>query len=155
MTVTVMLLALWATLAVAQETPIGRFLHRAMVELPATALNHITRGHVILTIAVIGLTCVTIWYEQADELRMLSMAVPDVAAWLVTFEISAYLEAVAVLVASMSMRLKNLRAHVLAILAPVTRRRVGGDARPRCSRHRVRSAPANDDKDGAGLALAS
>lgn len=155
MTVTVVLLALWATLAIARETPIGWFLHRAMVELPAAALNRVTRGQIILTVAVIGLACLHVYYEQADGVRLLSMAVPDIAAWLVTFEISAYLEVVAALVASMAMRLQSLRAHVMAILAPITRRWIGGDARPRCSRHRGHSAPANDDEDGAGLALAS
>ena len=155
MTMTVVFLALWATLMVAGDTPIGRFLHRAMVELPATALNRITRGHVLPAIVVIGLGSLIAWYGQADGVRMLSMAVPDATAWLTSFEVSAYLDVLAALAAtSMLMPLRSARDLGSAIFAPLMKRASTGDSRPRCSRHRAAPAPANDDEDGAGFALA-
>lgn len=155
MTVTAALLALWAVLAIAGDTPIGRFLHRATVELPATALNRIIPGHVLLALMLIGFCGLMACYGEADGVRMLSMAVPDIAVWLVTVEVGAYLDAVAALVATFSaMRLKGARDRIAAAITLLTRR-PSGNPRPRCSRQRGDTAPANDDEDGAGLALAS
>ena len=151
-----MLLVLWATLAVAKDTPIGRFLNRVMVELPAAALNRVTRGHILLAIVLVGLSGLIAWYGGADGVRMLSMAVPDAAGWLITFEVSAYLDVLAALAAASALvRLRSARDFLVMLLAPLMRRPATGEARPRCSRRRPVIAPANDDEDGAGFALAS
>lgn len=155
MTVTVALLALWAVLMIAGDTPIGRFLHRATVELPATALNRVTPGHVLLAIMLIGFCGLMACYGEADGVRMLSMAVPDIAIWLTTVEVGAHFDAVAALVATSSaMRLKGARDRIAAAITSLIRRR-SGNPRPWCNRLRGDIAPANDDEDGAALALAS
>jgi hypothetical protein len=156
MAMAVLLLALWATLGLARDTPIARLLHRIMVEQPATALNRVNRGDILLAIVLIGLGSLIAWYGEADGVRMLSMAVPDAAVWLTTFEVSAYLDVLAALAATAALvRLRSARIFLMALLAPLMRRPAIGDARPRCSRRRAVIAPANDDGGGAGLALAS
>ena len=156
MAVAAIFLLLWATLTVAEGTPIGAFLQRVMVELPAAILERVTRGHILLALVMIVLVGLAVCFGEGDGVRMLSMAAPDIAAWLTTFEISAYLDVAASLVAVASaMRVKNVRDRVVTALALPSRRPAQGETRPRCSRRRAQIVPANDDEDGAPLALAS
>jgi membrane protein implicated in regulation of membrane protease activity len=108
--------------------------------MPAAAINAITRGHLLLAAAVFGLTCIVAWFGEADGLRMLSMAVPDAAAWVTTFEISAYLDVIAALVATSAVtRIRAIRSRRRLVRKP--RARSVGLPRP--------TKAANDDEDGA------
>lgn len=150
----VLLLAFWAALMAARGTPIGRLLHRIMVGIPAVALNSITRGHMLLAAVAFGLTCIVAWFGEADGLSMLGMAVPDAAAWVTTFEISAYFDVIAALVAASSAtRLRAIKFQVLAAIMPRFHRQAG-KSRGRSIRQRCRAKAANDD-DGGALVLAS
>lgn len=152
--IVVLLLALWSALTTARGTPIGRLLHRVMVEIPAAAINSTTRGHMLLAAGAFGFICIVAWFGEADGLRMLGMAVPDAAAWVTTFEITAYLDVIAALVAaSAATRLKAIKLQVLAAIMPLFYR-LGGKSRSRSTRQRCRAKAANDDEGGA-LALAS
>jgi hypothetical protein len=150
----ILLVALWTTLTTARGTSIGQFLHRVMVEIPAAAMNATTRGHMLLAALVFGITCMVAWFGEADGLRMLGMAVPDAAAWATTFEVSAYLDVIAALVATSAvMRIRAVSIQLLAAITPLFRRSVG-KPRPRSNRQSGHPKSANDDEDGA-LALAS
>ncbi len=149
----VLLLALWSALTAARGTPVGRLLHRVMVEMPAAAINSTTRGHMLLAAGAFGFTCIVAWFGEADGLRMLGMAVPDAAAWVTTFEIAAYLDVAAALVAvSMATRLRAIKLGVLAAIMPRFHR-LAGKPRSRSIWQRCRAKAANDD-DGGGVALA-
>lgn len=158
MTTTVALLALWAALHVARELPVGRSLHKAMVAAPAALLNRLTTGHVLFAILLIAIAGMVVWAGEADGLRVLTMAAPDVAAWFTTFEVSAYLDILATIAAaSAALRLGRARDVIVMRIAAVIRRDAGR-TRPRCSRTRATMIPANDDEDGASdgaYALAS
>jgi hypothetical protein len=154
MMMVVLLLASWSALTAARGTPIGLLLHRVMVEMPAAAINVTTRGHMLLAAVVFGLTCIVAWFGEADGLRMLGMAVPDAAAWVTTFEISAYLDVIAALVAaSAATRMRAIKFQVLAAVMPRFHR-PAGKSRARSIRRRYRAKAANDDEGGA-LAIAS
>lgn len=150
----VLLLALWSALTIARGTPIGRLLHRVMVEIPAAVISSTTRGHMLLAAGVFLFICIVVWFGEADGLRMLGMAVPDAAAWITTFEVTAYLDVIAALVAvSTATRLRAIKLQVLTAIMPRFNR-PAGKPRSRSIRQRRRAKSANDD-DGGAVALAS
>lgn len=150
------LLATWAIVVSATETPIGRFLHRFMVKLPAAALNRVSRGHLVLLFVLAGFGGLVAWVGGADGLRMVSMAAPDAVASLATIEVSSLLDVIAALAVALAlMRLRGVGRSLVTRLKRLVRQPTTGGVRPRCSRRRAAIAPANDVEDGAGLAPAS
>ncbi|NIJ07899.1 hypothetical protein FHS31_001509 [Sphingomonas vulcanisoli] len=155
MTPIALFLALWVTLVIAPDTPTGRFLHRVMIDVPAKFFNRATRGHVLLVIIMLGLAAALAWFGGADGLRFFGMTVPDVAAWSAMFEISAYLDAIAAIVAASSaLRVGAVRVRLGAASRPKSRR-ARGTSRPRDSRRQSHNVPANDDDCDGRLAFAS
>lgn len=141
------------TIALARETATGRFLHDALVEIPAAALDRCARGQAVLVLLLILFAVAAVWAGEADGLRMFGMAAPDVAAWLTTFEIATYIDAAAALVAASASRHIDFgRRRSMSDQRPLPNAACRY-VRPRCSRRRVHAAPANDDGDGTGLAL--
>ena len=154
MTAAFALLALWATIWIAPETPAARFIHRCLAEVPLGALERVSRGHVVVALTIVSLLLMLAWLGEEDGVRALSMAAPDAWAWLTTFEVSAYLDALAALVAASSaLGFKTLKSR-LSRGCGSPPRALRATPRPRCSRRRV-MIPANDDEDGAAFALAS
>ncbi|MBD8546667.1 hypothetical protein [Sphingomonas sp. CFBP 8760] len=150
----VLFLAFWSALTAARGTPVGRLLHRVMVEIPAATINSTTRGHMLLAAGAFGFICIVTWFGEADGLRMLGMAVPDAAAWVTTFEITAYLDVISALIAvSTATRLRAIKLQVLTAIMPRFHR-LAGKPRSRSIRQRCRAKAANDD-DGGAVALAS
>ncbi len=144
----------WLTLRLARGTPIGRLLSRIMVDLPAAALDRITRTQAFWLVAIALLTIVAVCFQEADTLRLVGLAIPDAAAWLTTLEIGTSVEMLAVVVAAWTtMRPKNRRIGATA--AWLTRRRQRGTARSPRIRGRGRSAAANDDEPEPAIARAS
>ncbi len=148
-------LAFWLTLLIAPDTPIGRALHHWMVAIPARRLDRIGRGHVLLALLLLAAVSVVIWIMEQEGILLMSMAAPELAAFLTTVEISAYLDVVAALaITASSVRLRSI----------VTRFRTGiGRAirssprttRERKTARRTRPYAANDDGDQPEHAIAA
>lgn len=150
-------LALWATLLLAEDTPMGGFLSRWLCERPAAWLNRRTWPQLLIAVTLIGLVALVLWHGAAEGMQVFGLAMPDTAAWFTTFEVDTWLDMVAALgVAAAAMRLKGGRALLDGWLARRTMRRpVRRAARPRATRACRLPSPANDDVDRGSLVLAS
>lgn len=139
-------IACWLVMATAPQTPIGKAMGHILVEKPAARLLRFTRGDaavmVLLMMAVMMVTLV----GEGDGIRLLTLAAPDVAIWITTFEISAYLDIVIALAAAVSgHRVRGAMARYLGVFA----RRPAAGARKRAIRfHKTRSTVADNDDDG-------
>ena len=150
MTAAFVILALWATLRLAPHTPVGRFLHRVMVEAPAERLGRIHRRHILVALTLASLGALFAWFGEGDGVRVLGMAAPETWAWLSSVEVSVYVDALAALVAASSaVRVKAVIARLPGV------RRPAGTRRTSRGRRSVAATPANDDEDGPGLARAA
>lgn len=146
----VALLGLWCTLLLANGTPIGRLMRRALVEWPAMQLARIRRGAVITwaLLGAIGLLC--FWFLEEDGLRLFTMAMPEIAGWISMFEIGALVDALVVTAAAASsLRLGTARGWNAARFRKGRRATRARRVRP------VERSAANDDEDGAELGLAA
>ena len=148
-------MALWATLAIAPETAIGRALHRLMVARPASTLTRLNRGHIVVVLVLLTVSLLLLWAAGGDGLKVIAMGTPETVTWLTTFEISAYVDAlIAISAAATSVRLQGSpRRLIEAISTRLGFRKV----RVRAIRNRrgQRSSPANDDDQPVPLRLAS
>lgn len=138
-------LALWLILVIAPDTAIGRTLQRWLVAAPARRLSRVGRGHVVLAVLLVAAVGAVIWIMEQDGILLMSMAAPEVAAFLTTFEISAYLDVIAAL--AMAASAMRLRAVGLRLRHIVTRqaRMAPRSARARKAPRPVRRDAANDD----------
>jgi hypothetical protein len=143
------LLGLWLTLLLAGGTPIGALMRRVLIEWPAAKLARIERGAVITWMVLGTLGLLAFWFLEQDGLRLFTMALPEIAGWVSTFEIASLVDAIAVAaMAASSLRLGALRNWIAARLP------AGRAKRARRTRTAARK-PANDDDDGAGRAIAA
>lgn len=144
------LLLLWVALFAAGDTPIGRVMRHWLVSKPAAALARIERGAVItwLILGTIGLACFLVMEEEG--LRLFAMALPELAGWVVAFEITSLVDAIAMtLVVASTMRFGTVKAWLAARL-PVRRSK-----RARRSRvARPERQASNDDEDRAAALAA-
>jgi len=126
MTAVAVFLTVWALMAVAKETPTGRFLQHLIVVMPVGALNRIRRLHILIAVAVISLCAVLVWYGRGDGIRVAASTLPDAAIWLTTFEVSTYLDVVMMLAtASALMRFRHLWSSMVNVKArPLPRLRI-------------------------------
>jgi hypothetical protein len=146
----------WITLAAAGNTPIGRILYRAMVEIPALAANGLTRGNVAIAIVVLMLAVLHLSAGDADPVRMVGLLAPDLAIWLTSLEIGAIIEAVAGFVAAWAtLRRVNVPSALTAFIFRFAKRPERRAKRARRNRRGNCAFPANDDEDGEEIALAS
>lgn len=147
----------WAILMAAQGTPLGRFLNRVMVELPAAAFNRLQRGHVALAIVVTLVTIVAVSFQQPDSLRLSGLAIPDVAVWLTTAELGSYLDIGVMLIATVTAaRRNNLWRRISGALSVLGGRRLSSSRpRPRARKQKAHRSPANDDEGSALIARAA
>lgn len=154
MTAAIVFLMFWTVLIVAGDTPIGRFLHRIMVEMPAAAVSSLRRVHIAIAIGILLLVILHVSAGDADPVRMVGLFAPDLVIWLTSFEISAILEAAASFAAALAV-LRRVNVRSVLVTLRCAKRPESRANRARCIRRRNRASPANDDEDGAGLALAS
>lgn len=155
MTVAIVFLMSWITLVIARNTPIGCILHRAMVEIPATAANRLTRGNLAIAIALLVLTILHLSAGDSDPVRMLGLFAPDLAIWLTSLEFSAIIEAaVGVAAVLTALRRTSSRYSPTSYITSFAKR---PERRANRARRRQRdscASPANDDDEGV-FALAS
>jgi hypothetical protein len=141
--VTIVMLIVTFTLLVAPDTPVGRFLHRHLVAALAARLDRITAGHILLALVLCGIVAFVTWLMQGDGLALLGFAAPEASSWLITFEVSGYLDLLAAaVVAATTLRVRGITS---AWRAP--RRRPSRRApRARRSRRPARPVAGNDDE---------
>ncbi|URW75687.1 hypothetical protein M9980_00155 [Sphingomonas donggukensis] len=142
--VTAAAMMLWAILCLAPQTPIGRALHRWTVAAPAARLNRITRGQVLLAMLLVSGASLVGWLIGHEAVRLIAMGLPDLAGIVATFEVTAYLDALAAIVtAASAARFGAVRTW----LATVFRPRRATSRTPRTASRPVSKATANDDED--------
>lgn len=156
MTAAIVLLMGWVTLAVAGDTPIGRFVHGMLVAWPAATLNRLDPAHIALAIVVTVLILVHLTAGDADPIRMVALFAPEITLWLASVELGAIVEAaVALATVASAVRRTGLAATLAAGLARLPRHPKNKANRARKGPRPNRTPPANDDEDGAAFALAS
>jgi ABC-type Fe3+-siderophore transport system permease subunit len=156
MTAAMMLLMFWAALMAAEDTPLGRFLRRVMVEVPAKIASRVEPGHIALAIVVTMLVILHLNAGDNDPIRMASLFAPEITVWLAGIEISALIEAsIGLLAVLAALRRVSVAAVLTAFFIPLRRHPKNMSNRARNGPRRDRTLPANDDDDGAEFALAS
>ncbi|MBO9713103.1 hypothetical protein [Sphingomonas sp.] len=145
----IMVMAL-AMLAAAKGTPIGRAMHRWLVEAPARWASRVTRGHVLLALLMVAMVGGVAWFLKGEGVQLMGMMAPEVAGWLSMIEVSSLLDAA--LVAAMAATAVRWSAMASMVKARLMRRGVGRARRTRAVRRERK--PSNDDSDGR-LALAA
>lgn len=133
----------WLTILLAPGTATGRFLRVLLVAAPAARLSRITRGDVASAILLAAGILVIAFVGEGDKARMVMFAVPDVAIWVTTFELSAVVDLFVVL----GVAIANLRGVGMRVRATLRR------PRDRSTR-RMRPASSNDDERHPALAKA-
>ncbi|WP_421736241.1 hypothetical protein [Caulobacter sp.] len=151
------LCAALAVMMIFPDTPTGKTLRRLLVEAPARTLSRLTPGHLLIALALIGMSVLVAALFETEGLRLLGMALPEGLAWLAAFDVATFLDifAAAAMIAATA-RLRALQdlarsartwARSLASRIPRTPRRAGRGRRRRSPR--PGSPPAKGD-DGEG-----
>jgi hypothetical protein len=150
-----LLLGVLATLIAFPETPIGRALHRVLVEPVVRRLSRIRPGHLIVFAALAaGVTAMILLFEW-EGVRLVGMAAPEVVAWLGMFDAAAVLDLAALAIAmAATTRFRAVRDRVLALAGQaVTAVRAGlrsGRQRARRDRPTAPRPTRSDDPDPFG-----
>ena len=140
------LLLIWAAMVAAGDTPIGRLLHAAFVERPASWCARVRRGHVALAVLLVTIAAAAMWAGGTDAISVLGMATPDLAIWLTSFEIATYLDmAVTVVLVASTLRGRIVAARLGTAVAHFTR--------SAGRRRRVRSQARRSDPEPDGLSV--
>lgn len=135
-------IACWLIMAGASQTPLGKAMHRMLVDAPAMRLSRFTRGDAaVIVLMMIAAAMVTL-VGEGDGIRVLTLAAPDIAIWITTFEMSAYLDIVMALAAAAA----GLRVRGMARYLGVVGRHPAAKARKRATRSR-RTRPIVGDND--------
>jgi hypothetical protein len=142
----------WLMMWIGRETPIGRGLHRVMVETPNRWLASITRGQVLFVILLLIIIVGTIWVFENDGRMLLTMGLPEFMGYAGAIDLSALLDLAAVaVIAAGTVRVKAVKTWLTARFArPVSRQRHTRTRRTR----RPDRAPANDN-DRPAILLAA
>lgn len=107
--VVLVLLGLWAVMAIAPATPAAMAIRHWLVVRPAGWLGRIGRGHIALLAITAIVIPATAWLAGRDSVPLAGMALPELASWAATFEITTLLDlAMAGLAAGASLRFGTL-----------------------------------------------
>jgi hypothetical protein len=164
-----LILLLCAAMVVAwrwPQTPVGRVLHRLMVEWPARRLANLSpgkmlpklpAGRVLLVLIVLIGIVLAEGVFRGDVMMFLAQISPEGIAWFATFDIAAYFDVVALaLMLGATVRLRAvaqaLRAWAARVRQAVAVRRLS--ARSRRARRPVRRPPPRSGDDDGGWAWA-
>jgi len=147
-------LACWLLMIAAPTIPLSRSLRVLLVEAPVRRLARLTRADVAVGLVLIAAACVMMFADDGDRFRVAMMGAPDIAIWLTSFEVSAYLDvAIGVIGAASSLRIRGLPARLAAVLR--RGRPVGANRRAIRVRKPDALSGANDDDHRRGVALAA
>lgn len=137
-------LALWLTLRLCPDTPVGEMLRRTLVELPAAWLARLTRGQLLIGITAFAATAFIMWLIGSEAARLMSVAVPDTFVWLTTFEVTSYADALAAIaITASSVRWRELMKRLQR--RPQRRREVARAVRSRRAPRRLADKADNDN----------
>ena len=137
-------IACWLVMVAAPETAIGTAMQRVLVDRPAARLTRFSRGDAAVMFFLMMAAAMVALVGEGDGIRLLTFAAPDVAIWITTFEVSAYLDIVMALAATVSgFRVRGILARCLAVLD----RRPAAKARKRAIRSRKPRPNAADNDD--------
>jgi hypothetical protein len=140
------LISIWAALLMAQGTPIGNRLHRALVEAPARRLSRIGRGHILFAIVTLSIIVTLVWFLENDGRMLVTMGLPEFLGFATAIDLSALLDLAAVaVIAATTIRFRAVGTWLRQQIVP---------RRPRARRTRVQRLrpPANDDERRPALA---
>lgn len=143
----------WLVMATAPQTSIGKALRRMLIDRPAERLLRFSRGDAaVMFLLMIAAAMVTL-VGEGDGIRLLTLAAPDVAIWITTFEVSAYLDIVMALAATVSsLRVRGVLARYMGVFG----RRPAAKAHKRAIRSRkARPTIADNDDDRHWSAVAA
>jgi len=144
------LLLVWAAMALARDTSVGRWLRHLLIEAPAARLARITREHVVIATVLFGGTAVIVAVLGHEAARVLAMGLPELATWMTMVEVTAYIDAAVAVVSTLAVtRFAGLKAWLRTI--PLPGRPHNRARRQQRTAHAVRK-PANDDEPGWALA---
>ena len=90
--IVVALLGFWAVMRLAPATPAARVIHDALVVRPARRLDRIGRGPVTLLVLAAMLIPATAWLAGRDSVPLAGMALPELASWAATFEVTTLID---------------------------------------------------------------
>ncbi|MEG8025597.1 hypothetical protein QP162_16600 [Sphingomonas aurantiaca] len=129
------------------KTPIGIALRHALIDRPVARLMRVTRGDAAVMVLLMLTAAMVTLVGEGDGIGMLAMGAPDIAVWITTFEVSAYVDVIIALGAAASgLRLRGAIARYAGIFARSGRARATDRARR--SRKMRPSEADNDDEPG-------
>ena len=138
-------IACWLLMATAPRTSIGKAMRRALIDKPAARLARFTRGDAAVMVLLMLTAAMVTLVGEGDGIRLLTLAAPDVAIWITTFEVSAYVDILmALAAAASSLRVRGFMTRWLGVFTC----RPGAKAHKRAVRSRkTRSTNADNDDD--------
>jgi len=138
-------MACWLVMATAPQTPIGNAMRRVLIDRPAARLARFTRGDAAVMFLLMLTAAMVTLVGEGDGIRLLTLAAPDVAIWITTFEVSAYVDILmALAAAASSLRVRGFTTRWLEVFT----RRLAAKAHKRAIRSRKkRSTNADNDDD--------
>ncbi len=147
------MIACWVVIAAAPDTAVGIALRHALIDRPAARLLRVTRGNAAVMFLLMLTAGLVTLLGEGDGIGMLAMGAPDVAVWITTFEVSAYVDILIALgAAASSLRLRGAVARYAGVFARGGRLRATGRAR---RSRRMRSSIADNDDEPGLLARAA
>ena len=130
------------------DLPFSVGIVRACIAVGRTVTEQATVGRALIAVSIVVALFALLWALQGDAPMLLAMALPEMAAWFTTFEVSALVDG---LVGIGSVWL-TIRASGIA--AAMKSRAIGRHSRQRRSKSAARSA-ANDDAEPEPRAVAA
>tara|TARA_B100000929_G_scaffold286112_1_gene270682 strand:- start:6 stop:464 length:459 start_codon:yes stop_codon:yes gene_type:complete len=152
MTLVAVLFGVFLILKAAPDTAMARFLNRWLVRQPADALNRLSRGQVLVTLALVIVAGLLIYAESGEGLRLLGLATPELMGWIAAFDIATTADLAMAGFLAWSARSRGMMRAWIGAIRPARR------AKPRAKRRQLRTPPkhaANDDEDRRLATLAA
>ncbi|MBH9538742.1 hypothetical protein [Novosphingopyxis sp. YJ-S2-01] len=152
MTLVAVLFGVFLILKAAPDTALARFLNRWLVRQPADALNRVSRGQVLVTLASVIVAGLLIYAESGEGLRLLGLATPELMGWIAAFDIATTADLAMAGLLAWSVRSRGMMRAWIGAIRPARR------AKARAKRRQFRTPPklaANDDENRRPAALAA
>ncbi len=135
----------WLVMATVPQTPIGKALRRVLIDKPAARLARFTRGDAAVMVLLMLTAAMVTLVGEGDGIRLLTLAAPDVAIWITTFEVSAYVDILMALAAAASSL--RVRTFMTGWISVFTRRSTAKTHKRAIRSRKKRSTVADNDDD--------